>query len=159
MLVFSFFNSPFGLLKVEHDEHYLYTSAIVSGNAQPIDYPEDKRIRAMADSIHTQIHAYLTDSNYRFQLPFKLNGSAFQRSVWNALTVIPSGQTVTYGQLAHRLNTSPRAVGQACKTNPLPLFIPCHRVIAQNGIGGFMGKNAAISIKKALLTHELKEKK
>ncbi len=82
-------------------------------------------------------------------------GTPFQQTLWHALCEIPYGQTMTYGQLAQRLNTSARAVGMACKANPLPLFIPCHRVIGQRGLGGYMGAApTTLTIKRWLLAVE-----
>jgi len=86
----------------------------------------------------------------------KLNGTAHQLKVWQALGRIPAGQTRTYGDLARELGSSPRAVGNACRSNPVPILIPCHRVVAANGAGGFMGATGGrpLSIKQWLLRHE-----
>lgn len=86
--------------------------------------------------------------------PFSLRGTDFQRRVWLALKQIPIGQVMTYGELAAKLKTSSRAVGQACRTNPICVLIPCHRVVARNGFGGYMGKNKQLRIKEWLLKHE-----
>lgn len=151
MLVVSFFNTPLGVLKIQHDEHYLYRCEFSSSD-QALEQSKSKLVH----DITSELTCYFANSSHRFNLSYKLNGTPFQRQVWNALSVIPSGQTITYGQLAHQLQTSPRAVGQACKTNPLPLFIPCHRVVAQHDLGGYMGSNTDIDIKKSLLDHEIK---
>ena len=83
-------------------------------------------------------------------------GTEFQRRVWDALLEIPPGQTRTYGELARDLRSSPRAVGGACRRNPIPLLIPCHRVVAANGVGGFAGQTSGrwMDIKRWLLSHE-----
>lgn len=83
-------------------------------------------------------------------------GTKFQRKVWHALCLIPPGQTKTYGKLAKELNTSPRALANACRKNPFPLLIPCHRVLAKTGIGGYAGATTGklVDIKIALLLHE-----
>jgi len=83
-------------------------------------------------------------------------GTEFQQKVWKALQDIPAGRIVTYGELAKELNTSARAVGNACRRNPIPVIIPCHRVVARAGIGGFSGatKGSMLNIKKWLLNHE-----
>jgi len=70
------------------------------------------------------------------------------------LLVIPAGRTTTYGDLANKLQSSPRAIGQACKKNPLAIFIPCHRVVGKNNCGGYMGREDALPYKLALLQHE-----
>lgn len=88
--------------------------------------------------------------------PADLPGTVFQRRVWQALQAIPPGHTRTYGALAAELGTAARAVGGACRSNPCVLFIPCHRVVAAGGSGGFMGAQggARIDLKAALLRHE-----
>ncbi len=90
------------------------------------------------------------------ELSCGFEGTSFQRRVWQALLDIPSGETVTYGALARQLGSAPRAVGQACGANPLPIVIPCHRVVSSQGLGGFMGgrNNAELDYKRWLLTHE-----
>jgi methylated-DNA-[protein]-cysteine S-methyltransferase len=84
-----------------------------------------------------------------------MQGTAFQRRVWQAIAAIPVGQTRTYGQIARQIGSGPRAVANACGANNTPLLIPCHRVVAQNGIGGFMqSKQNGLLIKQWLLAHE-----
>ncbi len=103
-----------------------------------------------------QILAYLKTPQFVFDLPLKPHGTEFQQSVWRYLRSIPPGEVRTYGEVAAALNSSPRAVGNACRRNPLPLVIPCHRVVSASGIGGFSGYTAGtqIDIKKQLLSHE-----
>jgi methylated-DNA-[protein]-cysteine S-methyltransferase len=110
----------------------------------------------LAKAVCNELHHYFGNANYPFKINFSLSGTPFQLSVWDALQRIPVGKTLTYGELAKKLKTSPRAIGNACRTNPIPLIIPCHRITAQNGLGGFMGetKDAALEIKKWLLQHE-----
>lgn len=83
-------------------------------------------------------------------------GTEFQQKAWHTLCLIPAGQTKTYGQLAGELNTSPRALANACRKNPFPLIIPCHRVLAKTGLGGYAGATSGklTDIKAALLQHE-----
>ena len=83
-------------------------------------------------------------------------GTAFQKRVWEALRKIPFGQVRRYGELATELGSSARAVAGACRANPLPLLIPCHRVVSANGPGGYMGKTSgsALAVKLWLLQHE-----
>jgi len=85
-----------------------------------------------------------------------LQGTDFQRRVWRALSKIPYAEVKTYGQLAKELQTSARAIGNACRQNPLPIIIPCHRIVASHGIGGFAGKTTGshIDAKRWLLAHE-----
>jgi len=81
-------------------------------------------------------------------------GTPFQEKVWQALKKIPYGSVRTYGDVAKELNSSSRAVGQACRRNNIPLFIPCHRVVAAKGLGGFMGGYRHVERKRWLLQHE-----
>ena len=103
-----------------------------------------------------QLSAYFDSAGTGFDLPVALDGTAFQQRVWRALQSIPSGHTLTYGQLAQRLHTSPRAVGNACRANPVPLIVPCHRVVARSGLGGFAGRTDGpeVARKRWLLDHE-----
>ena len=89
-------------------------------------------------------------------IPVVLAGTGFQKSVWRELRKIPLGETRTYGEIAKKLNSSPRAVGNACRKNPVPIIVPCHRVVSAKGIGGFAGKikGREINIKRWLLNHE-----
>jgi len=105
--------------------------------------------------ITQEILAYLQQPHQAFSLPAELAGSAFQQKVWLAILAIPLGQTRSYSELAAQLNSGPRAVANACGANRLPLLIPCHRVVAKNGLGGFMrGDKNGLSIKRWLLAHE-----
>lgn len=88
------------------------------------------------------------------EFSFTLTGTEFQKRVWRALKDIPVGQVMTYGELAGKLKTSSRAIGQACRTNPICILIPCHRVIAAKGLGGYMGHQRQLQIKRWLLEHE-----
>lgn len=104
----------------------------------------------------SQLQEYFLDPKAMFSLELEVSGTPFQKRVWRQLQRIPAGETRTYGELAKRMHTSPRAVGAACRSNPLPVIIPCHRVVAANGMGGFMGKQSgrAMMIKQWLLRHE-----
>ncbi|MDH5259570.1 MAG: MGMT family protein, partial [Gammaproteobacteria bacterium] len=77
-------------------------------------------------------------------------------SVWKIMRAIEAGKTLTYGDVAKLLDSSPRAVGNACRRNPIPLLIPCHRIVAKNGTGGFAGQKSGpvFDIKCWLLDHE-----
>lgn len=106
--------------------------------------------------LQKQLRYYWLTSKADITLPLLRQGTSFQQSVWSTLRQIPMGQTRTYGELAKQLNTSPRALANACRKNPFPLIIPCHRVLAKTGIGGYAGKitGKLIEIKTALLQHE-----
>lgn len=108
-----------------------------------------------------QIEAYLDDPRSRFDLPLALEGTPFRRRVWGAIRAIGPGCTRTYGQIAADLGSAPRAVGQACGDNPLPLVIPCHRVVAADGLGGFAHSGAGFhrTVKRWLLDHEARARR
>ena len=103
-----------------------------------------------------QLDEYRTNPNVVFDLPLLVEGTEFQRKLWDALCEIPRGRTLTYGELAQRLGAEARAVGQACGDNRLPIVIPCHRVVAAKGIGGFAHSTSGylIEAKRWLLMHE-----
>jgi methylated-DNA-[protein]-cysteine S-methyltransferase len=104
-----------------------------------------------------QLEAYLANPDARFDLPLALEGTPFQLKLWRALCEIPRGKTRTYGDLARELEGEARAVGQACGDNRLPVVIPCHRVVAADGIGGFAHSTGGylLEAKRWLLAHEL----
>jgi len=103
-----------------------------------------------------QLRAYVKQANFKFDLPLAMQGTDFQQAVWRQLQAIPWGETLTYGDVAEQLNSSPRAVGNACRRTPVPLIVPCHRVVAKTGIGGFAGdtEGGFLPIKVQLLRHE-----
>ena len=107
-----------------------------------------------SNKIQSLILQYLEDGRPLPDIPMTLTGTAFQLKVWNALKNIKMGHVITYGDLASKLQTSSRAIGQACRTNPVVIFVPCHRVVSASGIGGYMGKQNRINIKTWLLEHE-----
>jgi methylated-DNA-[protein]-cysteine S-methyltransferase len=111
---------------------------------------------ALAERACRQLERYVEDPHYRFDLPFEYRGTAFQCKVWRAISSIPVGQTATYRALARILATAPRAVGGACGANRIPIVIPCHRMVAADGLGGFMGARDGfpLDVKKWLLEHE-----
>lgn len=101
----------------------------------------------------SQLTAYAEGRMQQFDLPLLVEGSEFQRQVCDLMFAIPFGETRTYGDIARDLGQSAQAVGQACGGNPIPVIIPCHRVLAANGLGGFSGQGG-IESKVALLRHE-----
>ena len=101
-----------------------------------------------------QLQAYARRELHQFDLPLAAIGAKFQEAVWNEMLKIPYGETRTYGDLATVLNAMPQAVGGACGANPIPIIIPCHRVVASGGeLGGFSG-GAGVETKRQLLIHE-----
>ncbi len=117
---------------------------------------KSNRNRELVDMIVTQLNDYFDDPCSIFSLPLALQGSVFQRRVWQALAAIPVGTTCTYGALAKNLGTSSRAIGGACRANPVPVVVPCHRVVAAHGVGGYAGHTSGpvLDVKNWLLNHE-----
>ena len=115
---------------------------------------------ALAERAVRQLERYREDPDAKFDLPLLVEGTEFQRRLWAALCEIPRGRTLTYGEMARKLGgedfESARAVGQACGDNRLPIVIPCHRVVAPDGIGGFSHTTEGflIEAKRWLLMHE-----
>src|SRR6185369_1211811 len=114
----------------------------------------------LAERAVRQLERYRADADAKFDLPLLIEGTEFQRRVWDAMCAIPRGRTLTYGELARKLEGTgfdvPRAVGQACGDNKLPIVIPCHRVVAAHGVGGFSHTTSGylIEAKRWLLMHE-----
>jgi methylated-DNA-[protein]-cysteine S-methyltransferase len=100
-----------------------------------------------------QLEEYFAGERTEFDVPLELDGTDFQKEVWRELTRIPYGETISYGELARRVGRprGPRAVGQANGRNPIPIIVPCHRVVASDGIGGYGG---GLPMKRALLAVE-----
>ena len=122
----------------------------------PPSAKEQAPLNALAERAARQLERYREDADARFDLPLLIEGTAFQRRLWDALCEIPRGRTLTYGELARRLEGEPRAVGQACGDNRLPIVIPCHRVVAADGLGGFAHATTGylLEAKRWLLAHE-----
>ncbi len=110
----------------------------------------------MAAEVVGQLAAYFQEPQRKFSLPLLLEGTPYQRRVWAALRAIPAGRTLTYGELAQQVGGGARAVGNACRRNPIPILVPCHRVVSVTGLGGYMGETvgAGLVLKARLLAHE-----
>jgi len=107
----------------------------------------------LLDRAAAQLAAYFAGERRDFDLPLRPRGSDFQRRVWAAMSAIPYGRTRTYGELAQESGGVARAVGRACGSNPIPVVIPCHRVLAANGAGGYSG-GEGVATKARLLRLE-----
>lgn len=145
--------APFGVVGIR----------ALNNSVQDIKYVSDINLYEVqqdvfAKKIAAQIQSYLDDPQYYFDVCLPEVGTVFQRRVWSAISKIPCGQVLTYGDLAKQLNSAPRAIGQACGANYFPIIIPCHRVVAANSLGGFAhDKNAQgfyVNVKRWLLKHE-----
>lgn len=110
----------------------------------------------MACQVQQDLADYFLNPGSQLQAHLTPAGTPFQQRVWARLREIPVGTTLSYGELADELASGARAVAAACRANPIPLLIPCHRVVAHAGLGGYMGATAgdALNIKQWLLRHE-----
>jgi methylated-DNA-[protein]-cysteine S-methyltransferase len=153
-------NTPFGSAKLTKmfDQITIVLSTNKANNAI-----SSVHLFAKESILHITAHwlmAYFDQQNLMFDLdkylPIEtLKGTHYQKRVWQAIANIPFGQTLSYTDIATALHSSPRSVANACGANSLPILIPCHRVVAKHGIGGFMRGNAeGLSIKQWLLQHE-----
>lgn len=141
--------APFGFVGVRSDEAGERLQFLL--HALPVKASPNPRAQAVADQVAT----YLENPHMVWQPIHSTLGTAFQQRVWQAMRAIPVGETWTYSQLAAAVDSGPRAVANACGANPLPLFNPCHRVVASHGLGGFMqGIDGGLEIKRWLLAHE-----
>lgn len=138
-------DTQFGRLGVEESDGAL-TRLVWNGRDEG---PETPLLQEAA----SQLRAYDQGKLDRFDLPYRVAGSDFQQQVCDLMYAIPLGETRTYGDLAKELGQPPQPVGQACGANPIPVIIPCHRVLAANSLGGFSG-DGGIETKVALLRHE-----
>lgn len=132
---------------------------VIQGRLSGIDFLYRKQaafVSAEAESTVVVLHNYWKGEALDRGFSLHPQGTPFQQAVWRELVRIPHGTVATYGQLAVRLESSARAVAGACRANPLPLLVPCHRVVAANGLGGYLGQSAgkALGIKQWLLQHE-----
>jgi len=143
--------APFGAVGVCSDDLVIRSIVFLPPGTPPLA-PRD----ALAERAQRQILAYLEDPYCSFDLPLGLSGTNFQRRVWAEISRIPAGELRRYGDLARRLASAARAVGQACGANPYPLVVPCHRVVSAGGLGGFANATGGflLDTKRWLLAHE-----
>ncbi len=143
-------DSPLGKLKLSSQDNLLNT---IEFDTQLALNPPNNQIEKLTCS---QLTYYFDDASYSFKLPVLSQGTEFQKRVWVMLCKIPVGEVWTYGQMAKVLSSSPRAVGNACRRNPTPVIVPCHRIVSASGLGGFAGQTDGrlTEIKKILLKHE-----
>lgn len=144
--------APFGKIGVRADDALVHEIVYLPDHFALIA-PTSALTRRVAE----QLDAYYADPDTVFDLPLARRGTDFQRKVWDAIAAIPRGGLSTYGTIAKRLQSMPRAVGQACGQNWFPVVIPCHRVVAANGLGGFAHHGEEgfhLGVKRWLLRHE-----
>lgn len=153
-LSYGYFDSPIGPLLVAGDADRLHLISFPAEERTEGPQADWQRDDSLFVEAFRQLDAYFAGALTRFDLPLRFAGTAFQNRVWRALCDIPFGETISYRALASRIGkpTASRAVGAANGANPLPIVVPCHRVIGSDGsLTGFGG---GIEIKRFLLAHE-----
>lgn len=154
---FTKFQSPVGPLLLAGNDRGLCLISFAAGGhvVRPQSgWMEDKE--PFQETIR-QLQAYFRGELREFDLPLALEGTPFQLCVWNSLCAIPYGQTISYGKLAHQIGqpNAARAVGLANGSNPIPIIVPCHRVIGSNA--NLTGYGGGLSIKQKLLSLESRQ--
>ena len=146
--------TPFATLGITTTDKHL-TGVRFLAPTVPAKAPKKDSIAHLAC---VQLQAYLENPAFEFDVPLKLAGTHHRLQVWEAMCRIPAGKVRSYGEVAAELHSSARAVGGACGANPIPVIVPCHRIIGANhSIGGFMGAKGEgfeLGIKRWLLEHE-----
>jgi len=146
------FESPIGRLQLSVEDEHVTELKWADLSVEDVS-PADSEL---AIRVTAQLHAYFLNGETDWSIPLARLGTKFQQRVWNYLHTIPIGETRTYSDVAEVLNSSARAIGNACRANPFVIIIPCHRVVSKIGLGGYDGQIEGnnIRIKKWLLEHE-----
>lgn len=147
--------SQVGKLVLELQGEQLVSLSISEMNKQPL-VSEIKTHSRQIKSVQKQLENYFSSAIPFTAISLLPQGTPFQKSVWSELSKIPLGETRTYGDIAKELKSSARAVGNACRRNPIAIIIPCHRVVSAKGLGGYAGETSGrqLNIKRWLLSHE-----
>jgi methylated-DNA-[protein]-cysteine S-methyltransferase len=146
------FDTPIGRLAISASTEAVLAIRLLPGDLEPVSGPAAAQVRCREGS--REVEEFLAGERREFEMVYELRGTQFQRRVWQGMLQIPYGATATYGDLAKALGQpgANQAVGLACGANPLPLVVPCHRVVAGGGkMGGFSG---GLSNKRWLLDLE-----
>lgn len=145
------FDAPFGSIKLCADQQGLQEIELF-----PISSKITNHSSAIIQQLEQQLTAYFSNAQHVWTIPLPTKGTDFQQRVWRYMQAIPVGETRSYGEVAKALKSSARAVGNACRANPFPILVPCHRIVSKNGIGGFSGQNSGyqLDVKQWLLNHE-----
>lgn len=142
---------PFGMLGIRCSEVALLGIDFLD-RSHDLQSPQGR----LAGTVCELLQAYVDNPAVRFTVPIEPGGTPYQRKVWGALLEIPCGKSISYGELAAQLKSGAQAIGQACGANPIPIIVPCHRVVGRAGLGGFMRCRAGASLdtKRWLIAHE-----
>jgi methylated-DNA-[protein]-cysteine S-methyltransferase len=142
------FATPLGDLSLFEEKGALV--AVEWGRAA-MDKERGGKSTPLLDRARKQLDEYFDGKRTKFDLPLAPSGTAFQKKVWAAIARIPYGQTASYGDVAHQVDSGPRAVGGACGKNPIGVIVPCHRVLGSQGtIGGYSGGGGLVTKKQLL---------
>lgn len=142
-----FVKTPMGVLEIEASDEGVTSLIWAKSEGKTEKHP------VITQAIK-ELEGYFTGKLKEFDVPLDIDGTAFQCKVWAAMGDVPYGKTVTYGALAKKLKTSARAVGGACGANPVPVIVPCHRIVgSDNKLTGYSG-GSGVKTKQALLKHE-----
>jgi methylated-DNA-[protein]-cysteine S-methyltransferase len=146
-----FVSSPVGPIGIRVSRERVTRVEFLSWKPKPIASDD-----SFVLEVERQFKGYFSGGSSEFSIPINLHGTDFQKRVWRLMLMIKPGEVRTYGDIARELDSSPRAVGSACRSNPTPVIVPCHRVVSSNGIGGFAGTTSGryLKIKRWLLEHE-----
>ena len=130
------------------------------GVISKVDWGLDDGLYPQNHEIQQQFRQYWLNTDKRININLLIQGSAYRHKVWAELCKIPFGETITYSALAGKIGSSARAVGNACRDNPYPVIIPCHRVVSVSGMGGYCGQTEGdfMAIKYKLLDYEAARK-
>jgi methylated-DNA-[protein]-cysteine S-methyltransferase len=143
-------SAPFGAIGIRTQDDFLLGVELIPGQRA-----EKITKHHFTQSVIRQLQQYLSKPDTVLDIPYAVSGTPFQKRVWQVIASIPAGETVTYSELAKMAGSGPRAVANACGANHVPLVVPCHRVVAKHGLGGFMqGQESGLLIKSWLLNHE-----
>jgi len=148
---FASYDSPVGHLRLEASGDFL-VALHWSAKGQAEDPSLLPNIAVLQEAL-AQLSAYFAKDLKVFDLPFAPKGTTFQTSLWQALAEIPYGSVMEYGALVAKVGGTARSIGTACGANPLPIFLPCHRVVGKGHFGGFSG-HGGLDSKRWLLVHE-----
>jgi methylated-DNA-[protein]-cysteine S-methyltransferase len=149
------YSAPFSLIGVTLTRGKVSGIDFLDSEKSISDASEISEVSKSAKKVKEELDRYFDDGLYPLDLSVELMGSPFQIKVWQTLRKIKPGNTVSYGMLARQLKSSARAIGGACRTNPIPIIIPCHRVISRQGLGGYTGDDEQrLDYKRCLLLHE-----
>ena len=141
-------NTPAGILTLFMRHDVLIRAEWENRNDSNLDEPQG------------HVKRYLLNTNEYFSTKLLKQGTPYRQKVWAELCKIPFGETMTYSELAKKIDSSARAVGNACRDNPYPFIVPCHRIVSVSGLGGYYGQTQGnlMAIKAKLLHFEATHK-